>query len=198
MPYVAGESLRDRLRREKQLPVEDAVSIVQQVAGALAHAAGRGIVHRDIKPENVLLVDDKALVTDFGIARAIAESHAERLTRTGVIIGTAAYMSPEQAAGERDVDARSDVYALACVLYETLAGQPPYTGPTAQAIVAQHLTGPIPEVRRMRELVPEHVERATTRALAKLPADRFASALDFAAALGRPHDATPSRLTGPY
>jgi len=197
MPYVAGESLRDRLSREKQLPVADAISIVQQVAGALAHAAGRGIVHRDIKPENVLLADDKALVADFGVARAIAESNAERLTGPGAVIGTAAYMSPEQAAGERDVDARSDVYALACVLYETLAGQPPYTGPTAQAIVAQHLAGPIPEVRRMRGLVPEHVERATTRALAKLPADRFASAQEFAAALGRPDDATPSRLTSP-
>jgi serine/threonine-protein kinase len=197
MPYVAGESLRDRLSREKQLPVADAISIVQQVAGALAHAAGRGIVHRDIKPENVLLVDDKALVADFGIARAIAESNAERLTGPGAVIGTAAYMSPEQAAGERDVDARSDVYALACVLYETLAGQPPYTGPTAQAIVAQHLAGPIPEVRHMRGLVPEHVERATTRALAKVPADRFASAQEFAAALGHPDDATPSRLTSP-
>jgi TolB-like protein/Tfp pilus assembly protein PilF/tRNA A-37 threonylcarbamoyl transferase component Bud32 len=197
MPFIAGESLRDRLRREKQLPVEEAVSIARQVAAALTYAAGLGIIHRDIKPDNVLLIDGTAMVADFGIARAIVESGSERLTATGGAIGTPAYMSPEQASGARDLDARSDVYALGCVVYEALAGEPPYTGPTVQSIIAQHLASPVPPVRRLRDLVPESVEHAITRALAKLPADRFANAQDFATALSTPIDERFGYLTPP-
>jgi TolB-like protein/Flp pilus assembly protein TadD/tRNA A-37 threonylcarbamoyl transferase component Bud32 len=184
MPYIDGESLRDRLRREKQLPIEDAISIVQQVARALAYASAHGVVHRDIKPANILLIEDHALVADFGVARVFAESDAVRLTHTGMAMGTPAYVSPEQAAGDPGVDVRTDIYALGCVLYETLAGETPYTGATAQSIVAQHFSGAVPEVRRVRALVPEHVERAIMRALAKLRADRFTTPQDFAAALG--------------
>ena len=133
MPFVEGESLRDRLEREKQLPVRDALRIAREVADALAYAHARGVIHRDIKPENILLDSGHAVVADFGIAQAIDIAGKERLTGTGVAIGTPAYMSPEQVAGERDLDARSDLYALACVLYEMLAGQPPFVGPTQRA-----------------------------------------------------------------
>ncbi len=186
MPWVEGESLRERLRREKQLSVEEAVSIAREVASALAYAHARGVIHRDIKPENILLVDDHALVADFGIARAVVEAGGERLTETGLLLGTPLYMSPEQAAGDQDVDGRTDVYALASVLYEMLAGEPPYTGPTAQVIIGRHLTDAVPQVRRIRDSVPDHVEAAIARALAKLKADRFATARQFADALAAP------------
>jgi len=186
MPYVEGESLRDRLSRERQLPIADALHIVRQVASALAYANARGIVHRDIKPENILLTGDEAVVADFGIARAITESGEERLTTSGVAIGTPAYMSPEQGAGERQLDGRSDVYSLGCVLYECLAGEPPFTGPTALAIQARRMTDPMPSLRTVRSAVPPDLEAAIRRALAPVPADRYATASQFADALGAP------------
>jgi hypothetical protein len=183
MPYVEGESLRGRLRREGQLPVEDALQITRHVLAAVGYAQERGIVHRDIKPENILLAREEALVADFGIAHVFSAATTERLTETGLAIGTAAYMSPEQAAADRRLDGRSDIYSTACVLYEMLAGEPPYTGPTAQAIMAKRFSDPIPSVRRVRPSVPEHVDRAVIRALATVAADRFATAADFARTL---------------
>jgi len=186
MPYVEGESLRDRLSRERQLPIADALHIARQVASALAYANARGIVHRDIKPENILLTGDEAVVADFGIARAITESGEERLTTSGVAIGTPVYMSPEQGAGERQLDGRSDVYSLGCVLFETLAGEPPFTGPTALAVQARRMTDPMPSLRTVRSAVPPELEAAIRRALAPVPADRYATASQFADALGAP------------
>jgi serine/threonine-protein kinase len=184
MPYVEGESLRDRLRRERQLPVDEALGIAREVADALAHAHERELVHRDIKPENILLERGRALVADFGIARALGSATTPHVTTaTGLAIGTPAYMSPEQALGDAAVDARSDIYALGCVLYEMLAGEPPYTGPTAQAIMARRLTEPIRSLRAVRETVPDQLEQAVTRALARVPADRFPSAMAFHDAL---------------
>jgi serine/threonine-protein kinase len=184
MPFVDGESLRDRLTREGQLPVADAVRITREVAEALQHAHAHGVIHRDIKPENILLQSGHAVVADFGIALAVSKTGASRLTETGMSLGTPQYMSPEQAMGERTLDARTDVYALGCVLYEMLAGEPPFTGPTAQAIVARVLTEEPRPLLAQRKTVPLHVAAATETALAKLPADRFASASEFAAALG--------------
>jgi len=193
MPYVEGESLRERLRREKQLAIDAAISIVREVAGALTYAHNRGVVHRDIKPENILLVEGHAVVADFGIAHAVAEAGAARLTQTGLALGTPSYMSPEQVTGDRDVDGRTDVYALGCVLYEMLAGEPPYTGGTVRAVLAGHLTEPPPPVRRVRDLVPEQVETAITRALAKLKADRYSTPQAFADALVGPPTSTPTQ-----
>jgi Tol biopolymer transport system component/tRNA A-37 threonylcarbamoyl transferase component Bud32 len=196
MPFVEGESLRDRLHRERQLPVDDALRIAAEVADALSYAHGRSVIHRDIKPENILLESGHAVVADFGIAQAIDAAGGERLTQTGVAVGTPAYMSPEQAAGEKDLDARSDVYALACVLYEMLAGQPPFTGPTAESVVHQHLLAAPPAVTQLRPAVPASVVTALQRALSKAPADRFASVSQFAEAIARGravHD-TPAEL----
>src|SRR5436853_94582 len=175
MPYVEGESLRERLTREKQLPLEDALRIAGEVATALSYAHSRGVVHRDIKPENILLEAGEGVVGDFGIARAITAAGGERLTQTGVTVGTPGYMSPEQAAGERELDGRSDVYSLACVLYEMLAGNPPFLGASARAILARQSLDPVPRLRTVRETVPEEFERAVVKALAKAPADRFAN-----------------------
>jgi tRNA A-37 threonylcarbamoyl transferase component Bud32/tetratricopeptide (TPR) repeat protein len=184
MPYVPGESLRERLEREKQLPVEEALRITSELAAALEEAHGRGIVHRDVKPENVLFEGEQPQLMDFGVARAAPEAGSEKLTRTGVSVGTPHYMSPEQASGEA-VDARSDVYALGCVLYEMLGGEPPYTGPTSQAIMARHAMAPVPDVRTLRPTVAEGVVAALERALAKVPADRYEGAEAFAEALER-------------
>jgi Tol biopolymer transport system component len=185
MPFVEGESLRDRLTRETQLPVDDAVRIAREVASALDYAHRHGVVHRDIKPENILLNDGQALVADFGIALAAsAAGGGTRLTETGMSLGTPHYMSPEQAMGEREITPRSDVYALGCVLYEMLLGEPPFTGPTAQAIVARVMTEEPRSPTTQRKSVPPHVAAAVLTALAKIPADRFATAAEFAVALG--------------
>jgi serine/threonine-protein kinase len=183
MPYVSGESLRDRLQRETQLPVERAVVIATEIADALAYAHGQGVIHRDIKPENILLAGSHALVADFGIARAVRQTDGERLTDTGLAVGTAEYMSPEQASGGT-VDGRSDVFSLGCVLYEMLAGEPPFKGPTKYAISARRFDETaVPSVRTPRPTVSAQLDGVIAKALATVPADRFPSATAFAAAL---------------
>ena len=183
MPFVDGESLRDKLAREKQLPLDDALQIAREVADALSFAHARGVIHRDIKPENILLQAGHAVVADFGIARAIDAAGGGRLTETGMAVGTPVYMSPEQASGSADVDGRSDLYSLGCVLYEMLAGQPPFTGPTAESVVHQHLSVDAPSITRMRPAVPPPVAEVLARALAKTPADRFNPVAQFSDSL---------------
>jgi serine/threonine protein kinase len=190
MPFVEGESLRDRLSREKQLPVPDAVRVAGEVAAALDYAHRHGVIHRDIKPENILLHDGSALVADFGIALAVSSAGGSRMTETGMSLGTPHYMSPEQAMGEREITARSDVYALGVMTYEMLLGEPPFGGPTAQAIVAKVLTEAPRPLTPRRPSIPPEVEDAVLTALEKLPADRFGSAAEFASAL---HDGTKPR-----
>jgi len=185
MPFVEGESLRDRLRREKQLPVEHAVRIAREVALALSYAHEHGVVHRDIKPENILLSGDEAVVADFGIARAVTAAGSERLTETGLSLGTPQYMSPEQASGESEIDGRSDIYSLGCVLFEMLSGVTPHTGPTLQAIMAKVLTERAPDVRTLRDTAPPPLARVIHKALARLPADRFSTAAEIVDALVR-------------
>jgi len=196
MPYVEGESLRDRLERERQLPVDEAVEIAAEVASALDYAHRHGVIHRDIKPENILLHDGRALVADFGIALAASRTDgATRLTETGLSLGTPAYMSPEQAMGERQITAKADVYALGCVLYEMLVGEPPFTGPNAQAVIARVMTDAPRGLIVQRHTVSPSLENAVLKALEKLPADRFATAKDFADAVtgAVPVAAAPSR-----
>jgi len=183
LPYVRGESLRDKLNREKQLGMEEALAITKQVASALDYAHRQGVVHRDIKPENILLQEGEAMLADFGIALAVKEAGGNRLTETGLSLGTPQYMSPEQATGDRMLDARSDVYSLAAVLYEMLAGEPPVTGPTAQAMIAKLMMERPTHLKVVRGSVPDHVDAAVAKALDKTPADRFASAGEFARAL---------------
>src|SRR5262245_59825231 len=183
MPFVDGESLRDKLQREQQLPIDEALHIARVVASALDHAHRHDVIHRDLKPENILLHDGEPVVADFGIALAVSNAGAGRLTQTGLSLGTPQYMSPEQATGDRAIDRRADVYALGAVLYEMLTGEPPHTGANAQTIIAKVLTERPHSVRTMRDTVPQHVDAAITRALAKLPADRWSTAHDLAAAL---------------
>jgi len=183
MPYVEGETLRDRMNRERPLAIEEATGITRAVAGALDFAHRRGIVHRDIKPENILMQDGVPVVADFGIAVAVKTAGGERLTATGLSIGTPAYMSPEQVAGQRDLDARSDVYSLACVTYEMLAGDPPFVASSPQAVMAKHVTDPAPPITTTRPDVPAPLARALAKALSKAPADRPRTAGEFAAAL---------------
>jgi eukaryotic-like serine/threonine-protein kinase len=197
MPYVAGESLRERLAREGQLPVDQALGIATQVLSALGHAHAHGVIHRDIKPENILLEGDQAVVADFGVARAITAAGQDRLTETGLALGTPAYMSPEQATATRELDGRSDLYALGCVLYEMLAGQPPFVGNTAQQLLARHAIDPVPPLRTVRDTVPPGVEHSVMRSLAKSPADRFPTAADFAKALAAPREFSTTVSSAP-
>lgn len=186
MPYVSGGSLRERLNREKQLSLEEALRITGQVAAALDYAHAQSVVHRDIKPENVLFHEGEVMVADFGIALAFSVASPDRLTETGVSLGTPPYMSPEQCSGRRDLDRRTDVYSLACVLYEMLAGHPPFLGATAQEIVARDLIDPVPSLKAARSSVPEVVDRALLKALAKVAIDRFPTAGALCAALEQP------------
>ena len=197
MPFVEGESLRDRLERERQLPLEDALQIGREVADALNYAHSHGIIHRDIKPENILLASGHAVVADFGISRAVTEAGGAKLTETGLAIGTPAYMSPEQASGERAIDFRSDIYSLGCVLFEMLVGETPFTGPSAQAIVARKLSEPLPRISVVREAVAPGLEAVLGKALARTPADRWPTAAAFGEALARPEAlAVPLRARG--
>ena len=207
MPYVEGESLRARLTRERQLPVADAVRITREAALALDYAHRHGVVHRDVKPENILLIDGQAMVADFGIARALGASSntgpsntSQTLTETGVSLGTPTYMSPEQASGQRDLDGRTDIYSLGAVLYEMLAGEPPFTGPNIQTVVSRRFTERPRMLRAVRDTVPEGIERAVDTALSKAPADRYPTASDFAKALDaaeRTIPSTPAVLPAP-
>ena len=185
MPYVEGETLRDKLRREKALPLDEMEQVTRDVAGALDYAHSQGVIHRDIKPENILLSRGLAVVADFGIARAVFASGVDNVTETGLVLGTPGYMSPEQGVGDREVDGRADIYALGCVAYEMLLGEPPFSGSNSRAVMARHLSDPVPSIRTIRDTVPKAYEDAVIRALAKTPADRFRTAGEFVRALGK-------------
>ena len=194
MPFVEGETLRARLERERQLPLEEAVRLSVAIAQALDYAHRRGVIHRDLKPENILLADGQPLVADFGIALAVSNAGGQRVTQTGLSLGTPQYMSPEQATGDRTVDARTDVYSLGAMTYEMLTGEPPHSGATAQAIIAKLMTEDVRPLTVLRRSVPPHVDAAVRHALEKLAADRFATAGEYAQALqGKGDAATLSR-----
>ncbi|MDH3271963.1 MAG: tetratricopeptide repeat-containing serine/threonine-protein kinase [Gemmatimonadota bacterium] len=193
MPFVEGPTLKERLEREGELAIEDAVRIAREIGDALAYAHGQGVVHRDVKPANILVEAGHAVLSDFGIAQALSEADQTRLTTAGVSLGTPSYMSPEQASGDHEIDGRSDLYSLGCVVYEMLAGEPPYTGRTVHAVLARKLTEPMPGLRSVRETVPEALEHATRRALARLPADRYRTVSEFVEALGEQDRGRPPR-----
>jgi len=184
MPFVEGESLYERLERERQLPLDDAVRIALNVADALGYAHGRGVLHRDVKPENILLAEGRALVADFGLASAIGAADRRKLTETGVMLGTIFYMSPEQLRADRDLDQRADIYSLGCIAYEMLTGEPPYSGRSLEDVISRIIRAPVPSARRLRSNVPAAVDRAVARALAKSVDERFGSMQEFGAALG--------------
>jgi len=196
MPYVEGATLRERLAREGQLPLAESLQIAREVADALSYAHNHDVVHRDIKPENILFQAGHAVVSDFGIARAITAAAAGTLTETGIAIGTPGYMSPEQATESERLDGRSDIYSLGCVLYEMLAGEPPYTGANVRNVIAKQLTDPVPSVRRLRDTVPPTIDGAISKSLAKAPADRFATAAQFSEVL-MASVAAPARRRSP-
>jgi serine/threonine-protein kinase len=183
MPYVQGESLYQRLQRERRLPLEDALRITHDVAAALGYAHSQGVLHRDVKPENILLAGGHALIADFGLARAIGAADYAKLTETGVIVGTLYYMSPEQLREDRDLDQRADIYSLGCIVYEMLSGGPPYTGRSLTEVASRILRASVPSVRRLRADVPATVDQVISRALAKAAAERFTSMQELAAAL---------------
>jgi serine/threonine protein kinase/Tfp pilus assembly protein PilF len=197
MPYIDGESLRDRLNRDKQLTLEEALDIGKSVASALDYAHRHHIVHRDIKPENIMLNDGEAMVMDFGIAKALTAASNDTLTQVGMVVGTPAYVSPEQAAGEVEIDGRSDQYSLGCVLYEMLSGERPFTGPTTQAVLNRRFTEPVPSLQAVIDGVPDEIEAALARAMAKDPAARFETSSAFAKALVPPTVTTPTNVTVP-
>jgi eukaryotic-like serine/threonine-protein kinase len=184
MPYIDGESLYRRLERDRQLPLEEALRITHDVAEALGYAHSRGVLHRDMKPENILLAGGRALVADFGLARAIGAADQKKLTETGVSVGSVYYMSPEQIRGDSDLDQRADIYGLGCILYEMLTGEAPYAGALVHQVIARTVRAPVPSVRGLSPAVPAAVDQAVTRALAKTAAERFATMEEFAAALG--------------
>ena len=196
MPYVDGESLRARLDRERHLSLDDSIRITGEIGDALEYAHKHGIVHRDIKPENILMDGDRAVLADFGIAHAMAAVGEQRLTQTGISLGTPTYMSPEQASAEREIDGRSDVYSLACVAYEMIGGQPPFTGPSAQAVIARHMMENVPSLTIIRSTVPPQIEAILVKALAKVPADRYQSSGEFTAALRHPETQFFPRAAG--
>jgi serine/threonine protein kinase len=197
IPYVEGESLRERLDRERQLPLDDALQIAREVTDALGYAHRHNILHRDIKPGNILLSGGHALVTDFGIARAITATGVGQLTEVGTLVGTPAYMSPEQVDGSPYIDGRADIYSLGCVLFEMLVGEPPFRGSWLTAVIANRLTSPMPSPRAFRQLVPEAIDAAVRKAMADLPADRFATAAQFAEGLGTARPSGPSPVAVP-
>jgi serine/threonine protein kinase/Flp pilus assembly protein TadD len=204
MPYVQGESLRGRLEREHRLPVDDALRIARDIASALGYAHGLGVVHRDVKPENVMLHEGEAMVADFGIAKALSAAEGENLTQTGTSVGTPAYMSPEQASGDQELDGRSDIYSLGCVLYEMLAGEPPFTGPNVHSIIVKRFTEPAPSIRGLRPEAGEAVERILAKALARSPGGRYATAVQLAQELAAqrgvttPPGAIPTLVTASH
>ena len=195
MPYVEGESLRERLDRERQLPIDEAVHHARSIASALDYAHRQQIVHRDIKPENIMLHEGEAMVMDFGIAKAVSVASGDTLTQTGMMVGTPAYVSPEQAAGEADIDGRSDQYSLACMLYEILSGKKAFTGSTAQSVLSKRFTDPVPSLRKVEPSVPDEIDEAVSKALSKEPRERYDTSGEFAKALIWPKASTPSEQT---